>query len=102
MRKFMPTRSRCDGGGVLIPGIGKVYSQGKVMELLGITRPTYYKYVEQGKIIRFQLKSEIDVGKPRWAVHAAEFRRVKSIIDAGWVRGKAKFPKKAKGGKGKR
>ena len=78
----------------MIPGMGKAYSQEVAMDLLGITRPTYYKYVAEDKVRRFKFFDPLDPKKWRWAVYDEEIKRVKAIIDAGWVRGKSKFPKK--------
>ncbi len=82
-------------GFIKVDGV-KIYSQEKSFELMVITRPTYFKYVKQGKISRIKVTGPLDGDKPRWGVSEHEIRRVKAIIDAGWIRGKSKLPKKRK------
>lgn len=94
MKKILITKPlRFVDGVVTIDGV-KLYNQQAAMDVLGITRPTYYKYVAQKKILRIWLDPQIEGQRGQWVVSDGEIKRVKEIIDAGWVRGKAKLPKK--------
>ena len=82
-------------GFVTIRGV-KYYSQSAAMKIWGITRPTYYKYVKDRRILRMEINDPIIEGERRFVVSDRELARVKAIIEAGWVRGKAKLPKPKK------
>lgn len=79
-------------GFVTIRGV-KLYTLKVAMDLMGITRPTFYKWVKDGRIKR----GKIEVGpigmKDRWVVSEDEIKRIKAIIKEGWVRGKSKLSK---------
>lgn len=79
-------------GFVTLRGV-KIYSQEKAMALWKITRPTYYKWVKDGRIRRTAVAGGAIGLVKRWGVSDDEIKRVNAIIKDGWVRGKSKMPK---------
>lgn len=68
------------------------YRMEKARQILGISKPTLFKYIKDGRLTRHWVKHPF-LGE-FWGVTADSVHKAKAVIDAGWVRGKSKLPKK--------